>query len=618
MTTPPSARVSWRSPAAVWFVSLLVAIGMLAALLSFQEPESGHAVRAIACAQVDADGRTVAPARTVALPYALPLRDRQPDIHLVCEAGVELSAAQRLDAALYVPSFVDSLSVEVNGRHVLLTERYRMRNLRFVSLPAFAPLPADVLREGMNTFRLTVSALPTRSPSLDRLFVGDEQTLRSHFHARWFTVAVLPTLVVGGAIAFAIVFLVIWVARPREREFGWLSATLVLGALQGSTLIPDFGLGPPDVPLWNLFVFWEVLAALMFCRAVAGLPASRRDFWWALPPLVLTVFFAAGLGSHALGRAMVLAAIVMVSGYLGLALWVLARAAWRGSQDAGIVLLGKAVVYVFVVRDLLVLVWQGPELVFLTRTVYSSFLLAVAMWMTLRFVRAMRELDNTSEILRERVAATQDELRATYEELRLRREAEAVNRERVRLMRDLHDGLGGELASMLALADAPEPHPQEIAKHARAALADMRLIISSLEDYGGDLALALGTWRERAGPQVKAAGLTLVWAVRDVPALARLGPAQTLDILRIVQEAVTNVIKHAQASRVTIETFETAEGIGLSICDDGTGGEPQASGNGIRNMQMRARRLNAVLTIRRDARGTCVRLVLPRGFAAGG
>lgn len=617
MSESRRARASWRlPPAAVWLVLVLIGVGVLTSFLAFQEPAGVRSVRTAECGQVDARGRVVVPARTVALPYAVPWAERQASQKLVCEFTVDMLAAAGGETALYIPSFVDSVAVEVNGQAAFLAERYRMRNLRLATLPAFAPLSNGILREGANRFQLTLSALPARSASLDRLFIGDAQALRTHFHARWFMVAVLPTLALGGAIAFAVVFGVIWVAL-REREFGWLSATLGLGVLQGSTLIPDFGIGPSDRPIWSMFGFWEVAAALMFCRAVAGLPASRRDLWWALPPALLTLFFVSGLGGGPLHRIGMVLSMAMVFVYMVLALGVLARAAWRGSQDAGIVLLGKAMVFIFIIHDISIILQQNPELIFLTRAVYSSFLLAVAMWMTLRFVRAMREVDNTAETLRERVAATQDELRQTYEELRLRREAEAVDRERARLMRDLHDGLGGELASMLALADSPDPHPQEIASHARAALADMRLIISSLEDYGGDLTLALGTWRERAGPQVKAAGLELVWAVRDVPSLVRLGPAQTLDILRIVQEAVTNVIKHAHATRATIETFEAEEGIGLSICDNGTGGEPQTSGNGLGNMQMRARRLNAKLTISRDNWGTCVRLVLPRELASG-
>src|SRR5690606_33606667 len=133
----------------------------------------------------------------------------------------------------------------------------------------------------------------------------------------------------------------------------------------------------------------------------------------------------------------------------------------------------------------------------------------------------------------------------------------------------------------------------------------------SLEDYGGDLPLALGTWRERAGPQLRTAGLELIWQVRDVPALSGMGPAHVLDVLRIVQEAVTNAIKHANARRLWITTTHAREGIHLSICDDGPGFEPRGPGNGIANMHRRAARLGANLSVeRRDGR-TCVTLELP-------
>jgi len=598
-----------------WLAAALIALSLTASLLAFQQPDDSLAVRTLLCEEHRPDGSLAAPERAITLPYAAP--DSHAERVTSCRFGATLSAAAIRDAALFIPSFVDAVAVELNGQRVALAELHLMRNLRFATLPAFVPLPPDLLQEGENRFRISFSALPSRHASLDRIFIGPAASLLPHFHARWFTAAVLPTLAIGGALALAIVFAVLWTARPREHEFGWLSAALLLGTLRGSVLIPDFGFDLPDRPLWNIFVAWEVTAALMFCRAVAQAPKRRHAWLWTAPPLVLSLAFLFR-PAEAFSPALVAATMALIFGYLLAALWTLARAALRGNQDALVVLLGLAVVFAFVVRDIVMVLFPGPNLTFLARAVYGGFLAAVAVLMTMRFVRAMRQLDDTSEMLRERVAATEAELRKTYEELRARREAEAVDRERARLMRDLHDGLGGNLASMLALADAPQPRTQEIAHHARAALTDMRLIISSLEDYGGNLPLTLGAWRERAEPQLRAAGLKLAWAIRDVPALAGLGPAETLDILRILQEAVTNVIKHARATTVTIETFETDDGVGLAIHDDGTGGSDclaRAGGLGIGNMRMRADRLGASLSIACGADGTRVLLTLPRAFA---
>lgn len=599
-------------PAAL--VAALVALSFAAWLAAFQEPDYGMAIRGAQCQRLAPDGAVVMAERSVALPFATPVEERYSGNITHCRFELDLTAAQVQDAALLIPSFTDAVTVRVNGQQVAVTEIYRMRNLRYATMPAFVRLSPGVLKEGVNRFTMTLSALPGRTVSLDRVFVGETYELRPYFHARWFASAVLPTLVVGGQMALAIVFALIWAARRRQTEFGWLAATLALAAGRGTVLMPDFWFFRSDLPVWNMLVIWEVTTALMFCRAVARAPGSRWIWLFGVPPATLMLLYMFAPLPMISGF-LVQAGIAVILGYLLVAIWALARTAMRGNRDALLILLGLLVLVAFVARDVISVLSPEPTRVFLARSVYSGFLIAVATLMTARFVGAMRELDNTAETLRERIETVEAELRDTYEELRARREAEAVDRERGRLMRDLHDGLGGGLATMLALADAPRPRAREIAHHARAALADMRLIIGSLEDYGGDLPLALGAWRERAEPQLRGAGLRLVWAVRDVPQIAGLGPAQVLDILRIVQEAATNVIKHAHASRVTIETFETDAGIGLAIRDDGKAFSPGGGGRGIGNMRMRAARLSAELTIRRREEETCVLLILPRTFA---
>lgn len=595
---------------AAWLILVLVGFSLLAWRTAVQFPPDAMVVPSVSC-DLQAESGPLKPVSGLTPPYRVSYAEAGQGYQLNCRFVLDLTAAQTEEMALYVPSFIDKMTVDVNGVRSALTELYLMRNLHLEMVPAFVPLTNDVLRVGSNEFQVTVSASRGRFVRLDRIYFGKASSLLPHFHARWFMTAVLPTLVIGGQIAFGIIFFVLWAARPQDREFGWLAITLMLGVLRGSLLIPDFGMGMNIKPMWNLVVLWEVAACMMFCRAVAQVKESLWSWVWALPPLVLSLYFVFGRPGEAV-LAFILVAVVMVVGYMALSIWVLARAALRGNHSALIVLLGMTVMFVFAGRDVIYILSPEPDAVFLTRAAYSGFLLAVATLMTLRFVRAMSALDSTAVTLRERVAQTQAELSRTYEELRVRRETEAVNRERVRIMRDLHDGLGGELATMLALADAPQPRQREIASHARAALADMRLIIASLEDYGGDLTLALGSWRERAGPRLRAAGLTLVWQIHDVPSLAWLGPAQTLDILRIVQEATTNVIKHAQASTVTIATSETAQGVLLTICDDGQGGVSQAGGHGIGNMQARAARLHAQLRILPNADGgTCVQLLLP-------
>jgi signal transduction histidine kinase len=191
-------------------------------------------------------------------------------------------------------------------------------------------------------------------------------------------------------------------------------------------------------------------------------------------------------------------------------------------------------------------------------------------------------------------------------------------------MRDLHDGLGGQLVSIVALSERGH-EGATITDAARAALKDLRLVIDSMDDIGGDLMLALGSWRERAAAQLRPHDIALDWHVatpQGLPLHPELRPWHVIQIVRILDEAVTNAVKHAEARHiaVTIETLDDGSGPygAISVADDGKGFAPAAGASqtarGLRNMRSRAARCGAVLDLASDASGTRVRLQLPQVF----
>lgn len=614
MTQNPgdSRRWTWVE-GLILMVVPLASISMLLWSASVRDPAADTTVNNLTCVERSATGQAIGEARRIYLPYLSsgPSKGRSLD----CRFAVEFSAAEARAAAVLIPEFAESLQLSVNGRQLAPTELLTMRRLHYSAVPAYVILPADSVHAGVNQFRITISASPHMSIAVGRIFLGSRAQLEPDFRLRWFAVAVLPTLQVGGEIAMGLTFLLIWSVRRRDAVYGWLAVLLLLGASRGSAIIPDFGIGAGGIPLWNLLVVWEFAALLMFMRATAGLPSRRRDWIFAIPPLAVWAF--AGSALVFAGLYEWLARVVVMVGliYSVLGIWVLTRAALRGNREALVVLIGMIVLCGFIGHTFLVTIGVIPDRVFLGRGAIGTLLITTSTLMTLRFAGEMREYGRTAEELRIRVATAEADLRDTYEELRARREAEVVSNERRRLMRDLHDGLGGQLVTMLALAEGRAADGAEIADHARAALADMRLIIDSLEDFGGDLGLALGAWRERAAPQIRAAGLDLSWQVDDLPAHGALAAGQVLDVLRIIQEAVTNIIKHAGASRIVLAVYDTPAGATISIRDDGVGFDEAAarSGHGLNNMRLRANRLGADLEIFRQDAGTVVQLTLPRG-----
>ena len=153
----------------------------------------------------------------------------------------------------------------------------------------------------------------------------------------------------------------------------------------------------------------------------------------------------------------------------------------------------------------------------------------------------------------------EEKLKASFAREEERARAAALARERTRLMRDLHDGLGGQLVSIVALSERGNAGAP-IGDAARAALKDLRLVIDSMDDIGGDLMLALGSWRERAMAQLRPHDIALEWRAvtpQGLPVHPELRPWHVIQIVRLLDEAVTNAVKHASARRITV-SIETA------------------------------------------------------------
>lgn len=204
-------------------------------------------------------------------------------------------------------------------------------------------------------------------------------------------------------------------------------------------------------------------------------------------------------------------------------------------------------------------------------------------------------------------------------------EASAIQAERLRIARDLHDDIAQQLFSLAAQAAAL---PEQFGRH-RDLGAQQALAVAALADQTLlDLRALLVDLRP---PQVIEHGLAEAlqqlcqrWqAAQGIPVecgLALSGrylPSGVVDgIYRVAQECLSNVAKHAQARAVSVSLVEGQRQITLSVTDDGQGFDPARPAGearfGLVSMQERARALGGLLLIERDtSRGTTLRLTVP-------
>jgi signal transduction histidine kinase len=231
-----------------------------------------------------------------------------------------------------------------------------------------------------------------------------------------------------------------------------------------------------------------------------------------------------------------------------------------------------------------------------------------------RIARALAESQRTNAELEERVQQKQRQLERNFEQLeRLSREA-AIAEERQRIMHDMHDGIGAQLILALSLAESSDTAPSSVAAVLRECIDDLRLTIDSLESTDYELLPALGNFRYRIEPRLNTVGIELEWGVSDLPALPWLSPQNLLQILRILQEAFANVLKHARASKVCLEAelMPDRGRVCIRVRDNGEGFEASpAAGRGLGNMTRRAASIGGDLTVSSGAKGTTVELLLP-------
>ncbi len=258
-----------------------------------------------------------------------------------------------------------------------------------------------------------------------------------------------------------------------------------------------------------------------------------------------------------------------------------------------------------------------PHTLAITATLWSSAVSlyqAIAIIAVLYFISLIAQAINSSKIIKSAIS-TKLELEKSNQRLREIERSQTLQQERQRLMQEMHDGLGSSLLSALRVVEKGNMATDEVAQVLKECIDDLKLAIDSIEPVDQDLLLLLATLRFRIGTRLENSGITLHWHVATIPPLQWLNPSCSLHVLRILQEAFTNIIKHSGASEVRLSTQTTSSHIIVEIADNGCGFDAEqtsaASGRGLLNQRQRAAAIGAEVNWLAQQRGSVMQLRLP-------
>ncbi|MBI1214017.1 MAG: hypothetical protein GC190_21355 [Alphaproteobacteria bacterium] len=505
--------------------------------------------------------------------------------------------------------------IQLNG-HDLFAARANAWAAPLFEMPHLARLPEDALELGANTLvvRMTREG-GFRIGYLSPAYLGTGERILPNYKLLAFLVDLQR---VGVLTLFALLTIGVaglWLAR-RDTVYGWFCLTGIGLLLTNLSALDPFNVlgGLSATVVISVGSFSAMIIFGLACAMV-----GRRGPRWLIPFAFLwsgAVFLSLTTYSHFRPLGAVFG--LVSNGWLLAAAVVLGREflATRNAEHALVMMGIMAMIgYGFVdiasiagVHDRGVLLLLYPQIFLIT---------ALAVILFRRLTQSLDTLDSANETLRIRLDEQQGELAKAHAHETALSANIAREQERQRLTRDLHDGLSGHIVSIIALAESAEERDIETA--AREALDDLRLVLQSLDIGDEDIPVVLAYFRERAALQLRRLGIALDWSMDGLPAITGVTPGHALALLRILQEAVTNAIKHGPARRIVVTGERAQEGAArITIDNDGCNVLPKTNGKGLGNMRQRAASLGGEVMLEPFAAGMRLTLILPTSLSASG
>jgi signal transduction histidine kinase len=433
-----------------------------------------------------------------------------------------------------------------------------------------------------------------------------------------------PRFAIANAAASVTLILMlagIWLTRRHAQEFllfalgvlFWAAYSLLVGAgilvislkfsqilahlfLQGFVLCIALFARRFAAKAW---VGFDRLLCLLAGIAAAGLLVSYQIFG-------IQTIYSAVSGAH---RLLLLAFGVVI-------LWELARYARAQSDVTRALLAGTALSgLVLGVHDALSFAQLIDTPIALIGVGLPVALTSMGVMIVLRYGRALHEAKLLNQQLDTRVQAKAAALETLYLEHAELERKRTLDGERERILRDMHDGVGGRLVALIAASEREDFSATQLRTNATAALRDLRWMIDSLDsEIASELAVALGNFFARVLPMFEQAEVAFKLVSDDLPDGVSMAPARLLQLFRFCDEALQNALKHSHARLVVLRAaLLQQQTLALSISDNGCGFDHRlaADGRGLRHLRQRAAALNAEFELHSDSNGSSLRLLIP-------
>jgi signal transduction histidine kinase len=531
------------------------------------------------------------------------------------------------DAAAPVGLMMDYLNmagvVSLNGVQLSRDPNLTEPLTRAWNTPRYWLASQPLLRSGENILLFRISGLAAYQPGLGLVALGAPADISARYSRVYWLRHDLQLFSLAVSATLGCFFLALWVLRRREVEFGWFGLMSLTWWLYASNQIKLTAWPFASTDAWQaavsimFLIYSACFTMFVLCYGTHHYRRVRLGVWMMLVVGSIVMCFT----PHArMQEVRAWLALIPAMTYIA-SCFLFFYFAWRQRRVEQLILAAcLAVCIVVAVHDLLVFLKILNSNIYYTALASQLQMVAMALVLGWRFVSNLSRIERFNEELHVRIEAAKEALANT---LQREHELQVVNvrlGERLNLAHDLHDGLGGTLVSSIAtLEHAPESIPSSrfltILKELRD---DLRIIIDTASSYQLDetsLADMLAPLRHRFGVLFESQNIVCRWHLSGIEQ-CHLTKAQNLDIMRILQEGLTNVLKHSRADSVHVELHDSAGQLILTIKDNGIGCDfhvrKESAGAGMKSMRSRTSRLGGSFALQRIEDETVLTITIPQ------
>lgn len=481
------------------------------------------------------------------------------------------------------------------------------------NLPRLLSIPDAAIREGKNTLWIQVIGIMTHNPGLGNVVIDTQQAATSHYTYQFFHKRTLILINLVITISLSLPAFFIWLIRPKASPFGWYALSgfswLVVGYDSLSTQTWPFEQSLLSARLSVSALVLFSCAFCLFCLRFIEKTFPRLELigWLLSLSSMLALLFFNG---RWLETSFVVAFIWMffiVSVTFSYFQWVAWRSTYRHVKLMAAVLLTYLLLSA---HDFAIAFKFFDSGIGLTPYAMPVTIMAIAIIMAGHIVSGMRRIEYFNKTLKVRIKEASEEL---TESLATQHQLEISNtklQERVQLTHDLHDGFGSSLVRSIALIEQSEPSPQNqrFLSVLRQLRDDLRQIIdsnmSSQNHMSDTPQQCISRVRRRFHQLFDEMDIALTWSF---PEAWKVPPdsARCLCLVRLLEESLTNIIKHSQATAVTVALDQLLDGkMTLAVEDNGIGFDTETAVNaelgqgiGITSMHSRVHRMGGQLKL---------------------